>query len=343
MFGWEQQLAQKDLMARTIAEQPIVMFRGAKGDVVALHDRCPHRFAPLSRGSVSEGRITCGYHGLGFDERGNCVNNPHGPVPTAARIERYAAAVRHGIAWVWLGNPDDAETGDIPDLPHLSRGTALSMRAGYLHTTANYQLCVDNILDLSHADFLHPASLGGGATTRTRCKITDTGKGLQLLWDMKNEIPLPVVGYEYPGHERLDSWIDVAWTPPGIMYLEAGGGPPGTTREAAVNTFNVHIMTPESATTTHYFYCNVRNYRTEDPEYHEFFSTALRTAFETEDKPMLEAQQARIGNREFEQLKPLLLSSDSGAVMARRKMASLFEVETRQCADGQRRSSGKLI
>lgn len=327
MLGWRKELDATGMLARTLAEQPIVMFRGSEGNVVALRDMCPHRFAPLSLGQVSSGTITCGYHGLGFDERGQCIASPHGSVPRVARVERFAAEERHGILWVWLGTPESARPLEIPDLSFLGAGTPLSMRAGYLHTRANYQLCVDNILDLSHADVLHPASLGGGATTRTRCQVAKTEAGLQLAWDMKNEVPLPFIAREYPGHERLDLWIDVIWTPPGIMYLEAGGGPCGTPRAAALNTFNVHIMMPEGPGTTHYFYCNRRNFRVDDADFHEHLSKALRDAFETEDKPMLEAQQLRIGDRDLDELLPLLLKSDAGPTAARRILATRMAEE----------------
>ena len=38
------------LLARTILDEPIVLFRARDGRVVAFQDRCPHRYAPLSKG-----------------------------------------------------------------------------------------------------------------------------------------------------------------------------------------------------------------------------------------------------------------------------------------------------
>jgi phenylpropionate dioxygenase-like ring-hydroxylating dioxygenase large terminal subunit len=49
--------------------------------------------------------------------------------------------------------------------------------------------------------------------------------------------------------------------------------------------------------------------------------------FRSEDKPMLEAQQSRIGEHDFWSLKPVLLAPDAGAVRARRKLAALIEAE----------------
>jgi hypothetical protein len=46
-----------------------------------------------------------------------------------------------------------------------------------------------------------------------------------------------------------------------------------------------------------------------------------------EDKPMLEAQARRIGEREFWSMKPMLPPGDAGAVRARRKLAALIEAE----------------
>ncbi len=51
---------------RVLAEEaPVVVFR-AVGGVVALDARCPHRGAPMDEGEVSDGCITCPWHGSVF-------------------------------------------------------------------------------------------------------------------------------------------------------------------------------------------------------------------------------------------------------------------------------------
>jgi phenylpropionate dioxygenase-like ring-hydroxylating dioxygenase large terminal subunit len=37
-------------ISRTICGEAVVMYRTASGQAVALSDRCPHRYAPLSAG-----------------------------------------------------------------------------------------------------------------------------------------------------------------------------------------------------------------------------------------------------------------------------------------------------
>lgn len=63
---------------------PLVLYRRADGQAVAMLDRCPHRGAALSRGRVRGDEIECPYHAFRFDPAGHCTAMPcEGP---AARI-----------------------------------------------------------------------------------------------------------------------------------------------------------------------------------------------------------------------------------------------------------------
>jgi Rieske [2Fe-2S] domain len=64
MGGWADELPATGLLARRFLDVPVVLFRGADGHPVALADRCPHRFLPLSRGMHTNGTVRCAYHGL---------------------------------------------------------------------------------------------------------------------------------------------------------------------------------------------------------------------------------------------------------------------------------------
>jgi phenylpropionate dioxygenase-like ring-hydroxylating dioxygenase large terminal subunit len=72
--------------------KPLVIWRDSKAQVVAHVDRCPHRGAPLSLGSVCAGAIACPYHGWQFDGEGLCVAMPALKEPVGqVRLDRFEA------------------------------------------------------------------------------------------------------------------------------------------------------------------------------------------------------------------------------------------------------------
>ena len=58
------------------------------------------------------------------------------------------------------------------------------------------------------------------------------------------------------------------------------------------------------------------------------FREGARHAFEHEDRPMLEAQQALVGWTDLMTLKPVLLVNDAGSVRVRRMLQQLMDEET---------------
>ena len=96
--AWSDDLADGQLLGRTILKEPIVLYRKSDGHVAALQDRCPHRFAPLHMGKIVKGDfVQCPYHGLEFNSSGACVLNPHGTknIPPRARVRSYPVTEKH--------------------------------------------------------------------------------------------------------------------------------------------------------------------------------------------------------------------------------------------------------
>ena len=125
--AWSQEVTAEEPLVRTILDLPLLFFRGPDGTVSALHDRCPHRFAPLSAGRVRDGIVVCGYHGLTFDASGACVRNPHGPVARTMRVANFPVRERHQAIWIWMGN---AQTADPASIPTFRLSTTRPRRRG---------------------------------------------------------------------------------------------------------------------------------------------------------------------------------------------------------------------
>ena len=60
--AWEDEIPCDTLFHRTILSEPVLLFRTPADEIVALADRCPHRFAPLHLGRLVGEVVQCGYH-----------------------------------------------------------------------------------------------------------------------------------------------------------------------------------------------------------------------------------------------------------------------------------------
>lgn len=129
--------------------------------IVAFADRCPHRLAPLSIGTVCGDRLQCRYHGWTFDHAGACTAipslGPQAQIPSRA-VVRTAAAVaeRYGLVWLspeppLLGLPDLAEWDDPSFVTAMNEPRETSVSAGQL---------VDNFLDATHLGTVHAGTFG---------------------------------------------------------------------------------------------------------------------------------------------------------------------------------------
>lgn len=330
--GFASELSPGQLLARTLLGEPILFFRRPDGSPTALLDRCPHRFAPLSAGVICDGgsSVQCPYHGLRFDGDGTCVHNPHGngAVPKAAAVASYAVVERHGLLWWWGGDAREAEASLIPDYAQVAAAPEDATIRGYLPTGCDYRLLVDNILDLTHADFLHAGALGSGALTRTKPQVDDLGdRGVRISWLSSGDKAPAVFDHHLREHgQPTDQWTIVTWTAPGNMLLQVGATLQGESREQGLDSWNLHLATPETAQTTHYWYWSTRSFAV-SPQANAAIKPMVEHAFTDQDKPMLEAQQRRIGAADFWSLKPVLLPGDAGAVRVRRKLDALVAAE----------------
>jgi vanillate O-demethylase monooxygenase subunit len=89
-----------------------------------------------------------------------------------------------------------------------------------------------------------------------------------------------------------------------------------------------HFLTPETDTTTHYLWAAARNVALDNPALSEGMKAGVIAAFKYEDEPMIAAVQQRMASLGEQQAKPLLLKTDTGAVLARRVLERLIVAES---------------
>lgn len=331
--GWSKDLTDKP-SGITICGKTLALYRDPAGSAVALDGRCPHRFAPLAKGVVVGDRLQCPYHGLLFDRTGACVHNPHGDgmIPPNARVGSYPVQERAGALWVWPGDPEKADVDLLPSTDWLVND-AYATATGYLLVNADYQLVTDNLLDLTHAPYLHPGTVGGrpedsiGQVMEHSFETTD-GNVIHSNYRVRN-MPRPTPQLLPLWGERSgDFYAEMRWQPASSMELDIFITEPGEDKKAGVHVPTLHYLTPTGDGATHYFFAIGRNVMIDDDEQTRLMAHFARIAFEEEDEPMIRACQDLMGTSDLMSLRPAILRTDVAGVQARRVLGKLMKAET---------------
>jgi vanillate O-demethylase monooxygenase subunit len=197
---------------------------------------------------------------------------------------------------------------------------------------ANYQLLIDNLLDLSHTCYLHAGVLGNADTVGAEIKVEQDGDDVLVGRHSHNAAPPGILSPFWPGHPlKVDVFNRVRWMAPSALKLISGLTAPGAAWESGTGLHAIHMLTPETQTTTHYFFTAVRwNIRTQDAALNRQMQSKIaelrRYAFEAEDAPIIEAQQRRIAVAS-RTLEPMILPIDAGPMRYKRVLAKMIEAE----------------
>jgi vanillate O-demethylase monooxygenase subunit len=321
MAAWAEEVPEDGLLARKLLGQHWVIWRQGDGQWTMLVDRCAHRFAPLSKGQRVGDTIRCGYHGLGYDASGACVHNPFGQtVPPGMRVQAMHLVERHSALWFWAGDPDLADPATIPDFGFMQEADHVRVA---LMMDVNYQLIVDNLMDLTHVEFMHIKTFGANGSMLEHGRqsvVTDDDGAIWNNWAVENASPPKWAEPLLPKGQRIDQWINIRWHAPASMALYVGLSHAGTDHADMVvpAMVNPHILTPASETSTHYF-CS------HGPE--EDARALMDEVFMEEDEPMMRAVQERMEGKDFWDLRPAILPSDVAAIRVRRRMQQLARAE----------------
>ena len=154
---------------------------GGRSTLAAFADRCPHRLAPLSAGTVDGSVLRCGYHGWCFDAAGACTEIPslgaaeHMP-PRAVAPTPSALAEQHGMVFL-APDPPLTELLDIPeaDDPSFMHGALDPITA-----SVGAGLMIDNFLDMAHFPFVHAATIGTPESSTFELAVERQGFGMKV-------------------------------------------------------------------------------------------------------------------------------------------------------------------
>jgi phenylpropionate dioxygenase-like ring-hydroxylating dioxygenase large terminal subunit len=194
----------------------------------------------------------------------------------------------------------------------------------------NYQLLSDNLLDLTHETFVHKDSLGDASIPEFPITVVEEEGDIVVTRWILDQPPAPFSRAALGrGGIRCDRWQIIRFAPPANLILEVGVAPVEDNarengRSGGAEGFNSHAITPETETTSWYFWTFGRKFRRDD----EVLTGRLKeatSAIIAEDVHAIEAVQACMGREPNRSM--LDIRVDSGALRARRMVKRLLEQE----------------
>lgn len=272
----------RSLLKRTVIGCRLVMFRTRNGIPVALEDRCAHRSYPLSAGSLDGDTIVCGYHGLRYDDSGDCIEVPSQTVcPKGIGVRRYPVVECGPFVWAWFGETGQADAARIPATPWLLEGKWASSQ-DYFHLHGNYVSLHENLLDLTHLTYVHAQSFGTPDYARAPYNVEAEGGRIRIT---RRVVPtrLPPVWAKTTGleHDHAARIATSEFASPALHVVSVrfydADLPAGGRAEFEIKT--CHVPTPETHASTHYFIVHSRDFALDDPKVTEFMREQLMTAF----------------------------------------------------------------
>ena len=165
------------------------------------------------------------------------------------------------------------------------------------------------------------------STPRSACSGRPTGVQV-TRWIIDQ--PAPPAFVKIGGFTgNVDRWQIIEYTPPSYIRLDVGATPTGTgapegRRVGGIEMRNLNAMTPETETTTHYFWGQAHDFQPRNADVTERVFQQIKTAF-LEDVSVFTNQQANI---DLDPAAPQTdINADSGGIQARRIVDRLYQQE----------------
>jgi vanillate O-demethylase monooxygenase subunit len=235
---------------------------------------------------------------------------------------------------------DEPDADLIPDFSYLDPvAPGVVSKRDCIEMDVDYQLVIDNLLDLSHSSFLHRGVLGDPSTLDCDIEIDSTETSVTVTRTRADVMPAKLFDLMFRNDgANVDTWSIMRWDAPSCLRHEAGVCPPGAARDEGITVIGTHLVTPSAKGKCTYHVAAVRIGEfadSDDAEISEQLSALRRYAFDQQDRPILEAQQRAYDLAGGpDSLRPVMLSIDAAPLRARRVLAKIIQNENVE--DGER-------
>lgn len=327
-LAWQEEAGRK-LSHRKVCGHDIVFYRTRAGKVAALADVCWHRLVPLSKGQLDGDTVVCPYHGLKYEPGGRCVHMPsQDTINPSASVRAFPVEERHRLVWIWPGDPKLADPALIPDMSRLDHPDWAG-DGTHIHAQCNFQLVLDNLMDLTHETFVHAGSIGNEAVAEAPFDVSHGERRAKVTRWMIDSVPANFWAAQLPGVPRVDRWQIIHFTAPSTIQIDVGVAPTGTgapegDRSQGRNAWVINTITPETDSTCHYFWAFVRNFDTTNQSTTNAHRDGVRHVFRQDEEILAQQQRAM---EAYPDKTFYNLNIDAGAMWARRINQQMLDEE----------------
>ncbi|MGZ3772811.1 MAG: Rieske 2Fe-2S domain-containing protein [Pseudobdellovibrionaceae bacterium] len=172
-----------------------VLFRDKNGTVAVLQDKCLHRGAQLSLGTVDNGEVRCPYHGWKFNSEGRVTEVPSdGPQDEAEKqskqrnwcVNKVPVVTQDGCVWIWPGDKDQATAA--PDWRFPEYGNK-SVTQYFMTTDFDNEVThlIQNFMDVPHTVFVHSKWFRNRALLKVPVQIDVGSARVKVTYNQPND------------------------------------------------------------------------------------------------------------------------------------------------------------
>ena len=196
----------------------VAIWRDRNGKVHALEDRCPHRGAKLSQGSILGDTLKCPYHGVEVRCDGVATSVPGSPgcKLEGSRATRNFPVMEHSDCVFIFNGSRYVETPPPFTLPsELTHTDEYSSFLCYLEWKCDYRLVLDNVVDPMHGTFTHKQSHSmSQGSTQAKFGLETTDDGFTFAKEGQRDL-----NFDWSElHDTGGQWVRLA-----IPYPKSGG------------------------------------------------------------------------------------------------------------------------
>ena len=239
LYGWYAICPSKELKTNklhyfSLYDEPLVLYRDEYNKVRCIKNICPHRGASFYGGSISNGEITCPYHGAKFSSEGSCknldritcshiVDNNYDNYAKRIHLHQYKTLEKDNYIFVYFSRKSETDLNDIEELDSPIDTYGLKTNGFNTEDYAYEEVSVDFKCDWSriienHLDILHIFWVHGDTIPDN-----DVNKNVLVSFNQKINInPKYIESIYFYKNNPTKEFIRIKYIPPGRILIYKG-------------------------------------------------------------------------------------------------------------------------